>query len=501
MSDANDALRAGGTDNLVELRSRAKKRPVPPADPPATFERHAEGQVAQAFAERHRDHLRYVWKWKRWIAHDGTRWTDDAGAGAAELRSMAMGYYRSGSDVVDDRDRKRFRDLAKVVDTSKNRRGVLELAQAEPGMGIGHDVFDRDPWLLNVENGTLDLRDGEAKLRPHKPDDFLRKLAPVEYNPDAKAPTWDAFLRRIIVGKDEGGSDDLIGYLQRFAGYCLTGVVRDHVFPVFYGTGGNGKSTFMAALGYILGDYMTPLPEGMLLNRKYQSHPTELMTLRGARLAVSSEINKDGSLNESRVKALTGGDRIQARGMHQDFETVGFDPTHKLVLVVNHRPRVCDTSAGMWRRMNLVPFEQTISEGEIDGKLDDKLKSEAPGILAWAVRGCLEWQRIGLAPPDAIRAATAAYQEESDVVGRWARERCKVGRELSGAFGSLWSDFENWLSNVEEEEGALEEPINRRAFGLRLDALGHRSKGGKGHSKVRAGIALQGEPDHRFGND
>ena len=187
--------------------------------------------------------------------------------------------------------------------------------------------------------------------------------------------------------------------------------------------------------------------------------------------------------------------------MHQDFETVGFDPTHKLVLVVNHRPRVCDTSAGMWRRMNLVPFEQTISEGEIDGKLDDKLKSEAPGILAWAVRGCLEWQRIGLAPPDAIRAATAAYQEESDVVGRWARERCKVGRELSGAFGSLWSDFENWLSNVEEEEGALEEPINRRAFGLRLDALGHRSKGGKGHSKVRAGIALQGEPDHRFGND
>ena len=151
--------------------------------------------------------------------------------------------------------------------------------------------------------------------------------------------------------------------------------------------------------------------------------------------------------------------------------------------------------------MNLVPFEQTISEDEIDGELDDKLKAEAPGILAWAVRGCMEWQRMKLAPPDAVRLATASYQEESDVVGRWVSERCKVGRELSGAFGALWSDFENWLSTVEEEEGALEEPITRRAFGLRLDALGHRRKAGKGNLKVRAGIALQGEPDHRFGND
>lgn len=501
MSDANDALKAGGAKKVVEIGAKAKKRAVPPADPQAEIQRFAEGQVAQAFAERHRDRLRFTKITKQWIAFDGRRWVQEDDYGAAELlRAMAMDYYAEAAVMADDGKRARIRKLAQVLDTAKGRRGVLDLARAEPGFRVDPDVFDRDPWLLNVQNGTLDLRDGQAVRRDHRPDDFLRKLAPVDYDPDAKAPTWEAFLRRIIVGKDAEGSDDLIGYLQRFAGYALTGVIREHVFPVFYGTGGNGKGTFLSTLGKILGDYMVPLPEGMLLHRKHQPHPAELMTLKGARLAVASEINKDGSLNESRVKALTGGDRVQARGMHQNFDS-GFDPTAKLVLVANHRPRVIDTSKGMWRRMNLVPFEQTIPEEEIDGALDEKLMAEAPGILAWAVRGCMEWQRIGLAAPAAVRLATAAYQEESDFVGRWVRERCKVDRNVSWPFSSLWEDFEAWLKAVEEEEGVLEEPINRRAFGQRLDALGHRSKAGKNNQKRRQGIALCGEPDRRFDND
>jgi putative DNA primase/helicase len=505
MSDANDALKAGGVPRLEVARAKAKARKLPPADPPAdplgAIRRFVEGQVAQAFVERHRERLRFTKVTKQWVAFDGRRWVQEDDYGAAELlRAMAMDYYLEAAVTADDGERGRIRKRAEVLDRAKSRRGVLDLARGEPGFRVDPDVFDRDPWLLNVENGTLDLRDGKVELRPHRPDDFLRKLAPVEYHPDAKAPTWEAFLRRIIVGKDADGSDELIGYLQRLAGYALTGTIREHVFPVFYGTGGNGKGTFLGTLGNILGDYMVPLPEGMLLHRKHTPHPAELMTLRGARLAVSSEINKDGSLNESRVKALTGGDRIQARGMHQDFST-GFAPTAKIVLAVNHRPQVRDTSAGMWRRMNLVPFEQTITEDEMDGTLDQKLKAEAPGILAWAVRGCMEWQRIGLAPPEAVRHATATYQEESDFVGRWVRERCNVARDLSAPFASLYSDFEDWLKDVEEEEGVLEEPINRRAFGQRLDALGHRSKAGKNNQKRRQGIALCGEPDPRFGND
>lgn len=487
-TDANDVKRKKGADAVLKLvADGTRKKATSQGDEvPVEIERFAEGHVAQEFAATHRDRLRYCWRWRRWVAFDGRRWTDDGGAGAAEmLREMALRYYANAATVIDDEARKRIVSHAKVVDTAKGRRNVLELAQPEPGISVDPDQFDLDPWLLNVNNGTLCLRAGSLDLRPHNPNDYLRKLALVDYDPKATAPTWEKFLDRIMAG-----NAGLIAYLQRLAGYCLTGTIAEHVLPVFYGTGRNGKSTFLAALADVLGEHLVPLPEGMLITRKHQHHPTELMTLRGARLAVSSEIASDGTLNESRVKALTGGERIQARGMHQDFGA-GFDPTAKIVLVVNHRPRVRDTSAAMWRRVHLVPFEITISEGEVDPGLRDKLKAEAPGILAWAVRGCMEWQRIGLAPPDEIRMATAAYQQESDVVGRWVSERCLASRDLSAPFGSLWQDFETWLRSVEDEEGALEDPISRRGFGQRLDVLGHRGRIGTGAKKIRSGLALR----------
>lgn len=496
-TDANDVKRKKGADGLLRLLAdeRGRRTQGKATNQSDEVERFAEGHVAQEFARTHRDRLRYCWKWKRWVAFDGRRWTDDAGAGAAGfLLEMALGYYKSASTVVDDAARKRIVSHAKIIDTAKGRRNVLELAQPEPGIGVDPDQFDRDPWLLNVNNGTLCLRAGSLESRPHNPNDYLRKLAPVDYDPEATAPTWEKFLDRIMAG-----NAGLIAYLQRLAGYCLTGLVSEHVLPVFYGTGRNGKSTFLAALADVLGEHLVPLPEGMLITRKHQHHPAELMTLRGARLAVSSEIAADGTLNESRVKALTGGERIQARGMHQDFGA-GFDPTAKIVLVVNHRPRVRDTSAAMWRRVHLVPFEVTIAEDEVDPNLREKLAAESSGILAWAVRGCIEWQRIGLSPPEEIRFATAAYQEESDVVGRWVRERCSVSRDLSAPFASLWQDFETWLQSVEDEEGALDDPISRRAFGQRLDALGHRTKLGTGAKKYRRGLALRPSTDRRSGD-
>lgn len=287
---------------------------------------------------------------------------------------------------------------------------MVTLAESEPGIPVLPGELDRDPWLLNVKNGTVDLRTGE--LRPHKRDDLITKIVPVEYDSEASCPTWLAFLNRIM-----DGNERLIAFLQRAAGYSLTASTQEQCFFLLYGTGANGKSVFLTTLLAVMGDYGIQAAPDLLLAKSGESHPTEVADLFGARLVVATETEAGRRLAENLVKQHTSGDRLKARFMRQDF--FEFEATFKIWLATNNKPIVKGTDYAIWRRIKLIPFTVTIPPEERDKSLPAKLRQELHGILAWAVQICLEWQKYGLNEPQEVTAATCAYRDEQDILGSW----------------------------------------------------------------------------------
>jgi putative DNA primase/helicase len=340
---------------------------------------------------------------------------------------------------------------------------MLELATSEPGIPVLPDQLDADPWLLNCPNGTLDLHTGE--LRPHRREDLITKLCPTPYVRKALAPTWLRFLDDVfsVDGRPDG---DLIDYMQRLLGYCLTGDTREHLLAVFYGTGANGKSVLINTLLHVIGeDYaMTAMPD-LLMARSGDRHPTEIASLFGRRLLVCQETGAGRRLNEALVKWLTGGDKLQARRMREDFWQ--FTPTHKAILVTNYKPEVRGTDNGIWRRLRLIPFAVTFAEDKQDKDLPAKLAAEAPGILAWLMRGCQEWQERGMLTPARVLAATKEYREEEDVVGLFVQECCTTGGQLSCRASDLYGRFKEWQERTGEDKVK-----SQKAFGTALTARG-----------------------------
>jgi putative DNA primase/helicase len=419
---------------------------------------------AEMLVDWYGDRLRFVATWGKGLAWDGARWQLDD-----EARWQQAAAYTARVMFDDAITEMQAANAAGDADRVAHARGSLAwaaksqgaarlaamatLARSFPTIVLKHTALDADPWLLNVANGTIDLRTGA--LREHRREDLITKLAPVAYDPKASAPTWLAFLERAM-----GGRGELVEFLQRLVGYALTGEVREHVLAFFYGGGANGKSTFLGTIHALLGDYATPGPRGLLFRSRGERHPTELASLHGRRFVTCSEIEEGLAFDEALVKDLTGGDPIECRRMREDFWR--FDPTHKLFLAGNHKPTVRGDDEGIWRRMRLVPFTVTIPEGERDPELPAKLRAELPGILRWAVEGCVAWQRTGLEPPAAVREATKEYREENDLVGQFFRSHvifapaCKVSRR----------DLRETYERACEEAGA--EPLGAKRFAARL---------------------------------
>src|SRR5215211_2988852 len=420
---------------------------------------------AERLADRHGANLRYCYPWGTWLVYDGTRWrVDDRGAVVRLAKDTARGIFEEAKEARDDETAKR---LGKWASSS--------LAQSEPGIPILPEEMDVSRDLLNVLNGTIDLRIGE--LREHRREDLITKLAPVEYDPNATAPLWTSTLERVLP------SPELRAFFKKLCGYALTGDVSEQLLPVLYGTGANGKSTILNALLGMLGDYgMQAAPD--LLVAKKGSHPTELADLFGMRFVASREVEDGSRLAESLVKQLTGGDRVKARRMRQDFWE--FEPTHKVFMAVNHKPIIRGTDTAIWRRIRLIPFTETIPPAEQDKQLPAKLRSELPGILRWAVGGCLEWRREGLQAPEAVREATGAYRAEMDVLGAFLRECCELGPEYNVAAKDLYGAYKFWC----EDNG--ERPETQRRFGSRLTERGgfERYRGGADGGHRWRGVQL-----------
>jgi putative DNA primase/helicase len=324
--------------------------------------------------------------------------------------------------------------------------------------------MDRDPWLLNVSNGTIDLRTG--KLNPHRREDLITKLAPVAYEQNAPCPLWDAFLKRIFAD-----NASLITFVQRLCGVSLTGDVSEQMLPIFWGVGANGKTTLLSTLLGILGDdYAMPAPPGLLLLRRGEHHPTERALLFGKRLIVDMESAEGARLNEALVKHLTGSDQITARRMREDYWS--FPPTHKIIMGTNHKPEIRETKHAIWRRVKLVPFTVVIPEKEQILDLPRQLRAEDPGILAWCVQGCLDWQRVGLGVPVEVTKATEDYRETQDLLTAFLNEETifttekQKDSQLTAKATPLYQRYREWV------ERSGETPLSQRSFGEALTERG-----------------------------
>ena len=394
-----------------------------------------EDGLATAFTNRHGEDWRYCAAWGRWFAWDGKRWNADQ---VLHVLHLARGICRSASQLADT-PRLRSR-LASASTTA----AVEKMARSDPMHASTTDQWDTDPWLLNTPKGVVDLRTGW--LREHRRSDGMTKIATA--SPGGHCPTWSNFLRDVT-----GGDEALIGYLQRMAGYCLTGVTSEHALFFLYGTGANGKSVFINTLASIVGDYAGNAPMDTFMEARGDRHPTDLAGLRGARLVSSIETEQGRRWNESKIKAITGGDKVSARFMRQDF--FDYVPQFKLLIAGNHKPTIRNVDEAMKRRLHLIPFTVTIPPERRDGKLTEKLLRERDGILAWAVAGCRAWQVTGLQPPASVVSATEEYFEGEDALGQWLDERCVLDKALRCGVSNLFSDWRDWAEGQGEYVGSV----------------------------------------------
>lgn len=423
---------------------------------------------SERLVARHGSDLRYCFDFGKWLAWDGVRWAIDRdGVSLDKAKDTARAMLAEAATL---RDREDSRKLAAWSFRSQARdRLAAMLYLAQPDVSVRPEHLDTHPWLLNVLNGTLDLRTG--KLRPADRADLMTKAAPVAYDPTATCPQWLAFLDRIFEGNAE-----LIRYVQKAAGYSLTGLDTEECFFVLHGIGQNGKSTFVETLSALLGlDYAQQATPDLLMQKKQDRHATELAVLRGARMVASVETGQGKRLNEVLIKSMTGGDRIRANFMHQD--TFEFRPEFKVWLSTNHKPVITGTDLGIWRRIRLIPFTVKIPDEERDGAFKARLREPAAlsGILNWAIEGALLWQREGLKPPQAVMDATQAYREEMDVLAAWLADCCVVNKLAEAKAADLYASYTAWC----ESQG--ERPETQRSFGLRLTERGftrNRTTGG-----------------------
>lgn len=424
--------------------------------------------LALAFTTRYADDWRYCAAWGKWLVWTGTHWQPDE---TLLVHHLIRSICREAAVKVDS-----HRLAAKLL-ASSTVGGVDRLARSDRRHASTSDEWDADLFALNTPGGVVDLRTG--RLRPHERADRMTKLATA--TPGGTCPRWLAFLADVT-----GGDTDLQAYLQRMVGYCLTGATSAHALFFLYGTGANGKSVFVNTLATILGDYATSAPMDTFMEARGDRHPTDLAGLRGARFVASIETEQGRRWNESKVKAITGGDKVSARFMRQDF--FEYVPQFKLVIAGNHKPSIRNVDEAMKRRLHLIPFTVTVPPERRDGRLTERLLAERDGILAWAVEGCLAWQRDGLKPPACVVSATEEYFEAEDALGQWIEERCLLAKTHREGVSELFADWREWAERAGEYVGSVkrfsELMATRKFEKCRLH----------GGARALAGISLRPKP-------
>jgi putative DNA primase/helicase len=434
---------------------------------------------AERLVARHGEDVRFCPLWKSWLVWDEQRWTKDHTEEIERrAKDTARHISRCALELESDDARLRLLKFGRSSEQASRLRAMVSLAESEAGVPVLPDQLDSDPWLFNVANGTVDLRTG--RLHEHRRNDLITKLAPVHYDCEAEAPTWDAFLRRVV--PDEG----LQRFLRQAVGYSLTGDTSMQVAFLLWGTGANGKSTFLEVLRTLLGTYSQQAPGDLLLAKRTNGVPNDVARLQGARFVTVSETEEGRQLAEETLKQLTGEDRVAARFLYGEY--FEFTPAAKFWLATNHKPEIRSGGEALWRRLHLLPFTVTIPEAKRDRRLARRLRGELPGILRWAVEGCLEWQATRtFAVPEVVSQATEEYREESDLIGAFLDDCCEVGNGLVEPMIRLYDKYKEWA-----ELQGIRLPMTQNALGRRLTERGFpRNRVGDPKVTVRYGVALR----------
>ncbi|MEO3476016.1 phage/plasmid primase, P4 family [Roseomonas sp. CAU 1739] len=430
-------------EDLTDPQFLCEPRDVTP-DGSAELTEHG---VAVVFVERHQDDLRYCHTSGSWYLWTGTHW-------AVNRTRLAFSWARRLTASLN-----RTSDFKTQAITGKASfaAAVERFAQADEALAVTSDFWDQDPLLLGTPGGVVDLRTG--LLRSAARTDYIARITAVAPSAAADCPHWLAFLDQAT-----GGDAALAAFLQRWFGYCLTGITREHALLFVYGPGGNGKGVLLVTIAGILGAYAVTAALDTFTASKGERHPTDLAMLAGARLVMTTETEEGRAWAEARIKAMTGGDPVTARFMRQDFFT--YMPAFKLTISGNHKPALRSVDDAAWRRFNVVPFVHRPAAP--DPQLSDKLRAEWPGILRWMIDGCLAWQRDGLARPKAVLDATAEYFAEQDVLAQWIEECCEIGTGFGETSSKL---FASWRAFA---QGRSDEPHNAKWLGAMLERQGHR---------------------------
>ena len=426
------------------------------------------------FTEYGKD-IRYNALWKKWVVWSNTHWEMDNGFLVHDRGlKMIRGIYRELLKTADYRERLDIEKHAMQSESGRRRKALIEVASWIPELNIKADDLDKDPWLLNVKNGTIDLRSGE--IREHRQEDLITRIANVDFDEKADCPVWRKFIMEIM-----NYNADLIHFIQNAAGWAITGDTSEQLMFILFGTGANGKSTFLNTIMNLLGDYAIATPTETFMTKKGEQPTNDIARLRGTRFVTTTETEQGKRLSEPLIKQITGNDRMTARFLYGEF--FNFVPTFKIWMATNHKPMIKGTDHGIWRRIKLVPFTTRIQEEKQDKHLEQKLMLEGPGILNWLIDGAKRWYKEGLKTPRIVLNATAEYREEMDVIGNFIKECCVQKADASIRIKELFKAYQDWC--IENNERVCSE----RVFSLRLKEMGFQ-KSRTAESRFWTGVGL-----------
>ena len=435
-----------------------------------------DSTYAMRLLKEHGQNIRYNAAWKKWIIWNGKYWEIDEGGVKIHEKGLEMvrNFYDELTKIYDSTKREELEKSIILSESVRRRKAFVEAATWIEDLQIKASELDKNPWLLNVENGTLDISNGE--FREHRQEDFITKIAKVKYDPKAVCPMWKKFVREILNYKG-----DIIKFVQTAAGWSLSGDISEQIMFILYGTGANGKSTFLNTIMYLLGDYATSTYTETFLKKNGDGHTNDVARLRGTRFVATNEVEQGQRLSEPLIKKITGNDQMTARFLYGEF--FNFIPTFKIWLATNHKPVIKGTDHGIWRRLKLIPFTTRIPEAKQDKFLEYKLRKETSGILNWLLEGMACWNKNKLITPKAVSYATDEYREEMDVIGNFISEKCSQDKKNTIIIKKLYKAYSDWCDDNNEH------PVSERFFTLRLKEIGFK-QGRNAMERYWLGIGL-----------
>ena len=391
---------------------------------------------SQRMIAMHSKNIRYCTLWKKWLIWNGQRWKIDQGDIILTLAmETACKIFIEVANITDKEARDAMIKWAKQSACVPRIKAMINLAQ--PACSVSPDDLDRDPMLLNCQNGTIDLRTGD--LLPHRQADNITKICPFEYDPSATSPLWDDYLERFFPDRGE-----VVMYLQRVAGYALTGFSNVKALFILEGVGNTGKTTFVETIKAVMGTYAGKLPSQSLMVMENKTMNTDIAELKGVRLAIASELEEGHYLAEAKVKDLTGGGTQVGERKYENM--FNFDPSHTLILDTNHMPKIRGTDMAIWNRLKRIQFLHHIEDSAADKNYNERLRGELSGVFNWMLAGCLDFQKDGIADPPAVKEAVASYRAEMDIYAQWLEECCIVGHEQGCFAMQLYNSYTQWCT-------------------------------------------------------